>query len=105
MALSGLMNGFVAEAAIPRFVSKDGTVNNERNWAQFDRMVDTDTTVDNYDLLTSTDNKNVLKPNAGFRRSLLDPLDTVGCKVYDGIDRILPGYESCSFELTKRDYE
>lgn len=68
------MQGFVAEAAIPRFVSKQGTVNNERNWGIFDRMVDTDLSRENYDVLITTENRNILKPLAGFRRSLLDPV-------------------------------
>lgn len=99
------MQGFVAEAAIPRFVSKQGTVNTERNWSIFDRMVDSDSNRNNFDLLASTENRNILKPLAGFRESLLDPVDTNKCKVYgSGIDRVLSAYDSCSFEITERDY-
>ena len=104
-ALAGNVQGFVAEAAIPRFVSNQGTVNNERNWSLYERMVDIDGNPNNYDLLLSTENRNILKPVAGFRRSLLDPLDTVQCRKAEGTDRVLAAYDSCSFELTSRDYE
>ena len=34
--------GYVAFAALPRFVDKEGNVNPNRNWARGDRIVDTD---------------------------------------------------------------
>lgn len=40
------LTGYVAEAAVPRFVSKNGNVNGDRNWAEGEakkeKMVDTD---------------------------------------------------------------
>ena len=46
------MAGYVAEAAVPRFVSKSGNVNSERNWAKGDIngdfMVDDDNFRDTY---------------------------------------------------------
>ena len=45
MLVAGL-TGYVAEAAVPRFVSKSGNVNSERNWSKGDEngdfMVDND---------------------------------------------------------------
>ena len=41
-ALVGNMRGFVAEAAVPRFVSKQGTVNGFRRWDILDKMINLD---------------------------------------------------------------
>lgn len=44
------MRGFVAEAAIPRFVDKLGNVNEIRNWAgKSDKMENVDGSVITYD--------------------------------------------------------
>lgn len=36
------IQGYVVEAALPRFVDKEGAVNLEKDWAVNDRIVDSD---------------------------------------------------------------
>jgi len=100
------MRGFVAEAAVPRFVSKQGTVNGFRRWDILDKMINLDDEKATYDLLSSSENRSVFKPLAGFRKSLLDYVDTEQCAEYGdlGIDRVLAGYKTCSFSISERDF-
>ena len=69
-------------------------------------MVDLDNNNKSFDLLSNTSNRNVLRPLAGFRRSLTEKIETNQC-VFEGgdvVDRVLPAYQSCSFGLTEKDY-
>ena len=54
-----------------------------------------------------TRDRNPYKPNSGFRRSLGTPIEVKGCAQSgtDPIDRLLPAYSACSFELTPKQYE
>jgi hypothetical protein len=42
LALQGKLQGYVAEAAVPRFVNKNGQPVLGRRWNDDDKMVDTD---------------------------------------------------------------
>ena len=64
------MRGFVAEAAIPRFVDKLGNVNSSRNWGEKDKIVDIDGYPNTYDIESTTVDRNKFKPLEGFRRNL-----------------------------------
>ena len=79
-ALLGGLEGFVAEAAVPRFVDRLGAVNTLRNWGELDKMRDTDAKPWTYEFFMETVDRNPYKPNSGFRRSLGTPIETVGCK-------------------------
>ena len=64
------MRGFVAQAAIPRFLAKTGQLNKDRDWTTGDKMIDLDGQASSYDIKTTTENRNIFKPLDGFRRSL-----------------------------------
>ena len=104
----GKMRGFVAEAAIPRFVDKLGNVNPTRNWGEKEKMVNEDDNSDSYDIDPTTKERNVFRPIEGFRRTLETSVETQRCTPYSAggpEDRILYGYQGCSFELTRKDFE
>ena len=89
------MRGFVAEAAIPRFVDKLGNVNPERNWSEYEKIVSQDGKTSTYDSIASTVDRNVFGPIEGFRRTLDTSVETQRCNPYtlgDREDRILYGY-------------
>lgn len=48
------MRGFVAEAAVPRFVDKLGNVNPSRHWGEKEKMVNLDNSKLSYDILSTT---------------------------------------------------
>ena len=107
-ALLGKMRGFVAEAAVPRFVDKLGNVNPSRNWGEKERMVNADGNTNSYDIEPSTKDRNAFRPIEGFRRTLDTAVETQRCTPYgEGgpEDRVLEGYQGCSFELTRKDFE
>ena len=92
---------------MPRFVDRIGQVNDLRNWSKFNKMIDTDDNFRNFDFFYETRDRNPYKPNSGFRRSLGTPIEVKGCARIgsDPIDRLLPAYSACSFELTPKQYE
>ena len=70
-------------------------------------MVNSDSSSKTFDFYASTENRNTVKPLKGFRKNLGHLLDTQVCP-FDpegSGDRILPGYQECSFELTKKQFE
>jgi len=102
------MRGFVAEAAVPRFVDKLGNVNPSRDWANKEKMVNNSNNANSYDIASTTQDRNKFKPLAGFRRTLDTAVVTRRCIPYSqggDEDRVLEGYQGCSFELTRRDFE
>ena len=71
-------------------------------------MVNGDNNTLTYDIASSTKDRNSFKPLAGFRKTLETSVVTKRCIPYIGggpEDRILRGYQDCSFELTRRDFE
>ena len=98
----------MAEAAIPRFVDKNGVVNLIRNWGEKEKMVNRDGDSKTYDIASTTIDRNRFRPLDGFRRTLETAVETRRCapdSTGGPEDRILKGYQGCSFELTKRDFE
>ena len=98
----------MAEAAIPRFVDKNGVVNPVRNWGEKEKMVNRDSDSKTYDIASTTQDRNPFRPLDGFRRTLETAVETRRCtpdSTGGPEDRILQGYQGCSFELTKRDFE
>lgn len=85
---------------MPRFVSKLGEVNELREWAKQDKILDTDGDRVTFDSFSATNNRNPFVPLAGFRKSLKQFVDTKQCQFLEAdntVDRILGGYETCSF--------
>ena len=98
----------MAEAAVPRFVDKLGNVNPTRDWAKNEKIVNNSNNANSFDIASTTKDRNKFKPLAGFRRTLDTAVVTRRCKPYakgGDEDRVLEGYQGCSFELTKRDFE
>ena len=52
---------------MPRFVSKLGEVNELREWAKQDKILDTDGDRVTFDSFSATNNRNPFVPLAGFR--------------------------------------
>ena len=80
------MAGYVAEAAVPRFVSKSGNVNSDRNWlkgdANGDFIVDTDNFRDTYVRTQFTINHDTSKPLSGVRQSTKELVFSDPCERY-----------------------
>lgn len=72
-ALEAGLSGYVAEAAVPRFVSKIGSLNRDRNWAAGDEngdfMVDTNDYRNLYVRVDRTKDRDTQFPLAGIRYS------------------------------------
>ena len=69
-------------------------------------MIDLDGQADSYDIKTTTENRNIFKPLDGYRKSLFQMRYDKECKSHgsDGIDRVLKGYEQCTFQLTEKEF-
>jgi hypothetical protein len=108
-ALLGGLQGFVAEAAIPRFITKNGQINGDRSWATGEKIVSEDDDLETFDFFVPTKNRNPAKPLKGFRRNLGHIIETQICDFNDvetsTVDRVLPGYSECSFEITRKEFE
>jgi hypothetical protein len=106
--LLGGLQGFVAEAAIPRFITKNGQVNSDRDWTDGEKIVSKDSSTETYDFFSQTQDRNLAKPLKGFRRNLGHIVDTQICKFSEevaSVDRKLGGYSECSFEITAKEFE
>ena len=70
-ALLGGLQGYVAEAAVPRFVSRNGELNEDRNWSEKDKMINI-STPNSFDEFLETENRLTYRPLAGYRRTLTE---------------------------------
>lgn len=110
MLVAGL-TGYVAEAAVPRFVSKSGNVNSERNWSKGDEngdfMVDNDDYRQTYVQTGFTINHDVRKPMSDVRESKNEMVFSDPCERYGDYndDRIVKAYSQCSMRFTERIFE
>jgi len=93
-ALAGGLTGYVAEAAVPRFVSKNGNLNTDRDWTTGEKMIDQDQERDSYDDSEGTLNRNMDEPLGGFRKSTNEMIFTEPCLHYgtETDDRLAPAY-------------
>lgn len=90
-------------------------------------MINIDGSAKTFDQLSSTEDRNLAKPLAGFRKNLAHYAEAQSCpynadieaalkaesnddseevteKEDDRIDRFLPGYQTCVFEITERQF-
>jgi len=109
-ALLGNVSGYVAEAAVPRFVQGNGSIVNFRDWASGDRIVDTDDERSTFASSERMQDRDRTIPPGGLRYSLeqMRPLkfcpETTSDEDQDEDDRKVSAYESCVFELTEADF-
>ena len=101
-ALLAGLTGFVAEAAVPRFVTKSGQKNSARSWNLLDLMVDIDDNKTTYEESTQTQNRQNGVPNSGIRDTYGEMVFSSKCPLYGGNDddRSLIAYTHCAVELT-----
>ena len=73
---------------------KNGSVNKDRNWAEQDRMVDTDDYRASYDSVERTRNYNRKEPLSGVRLSTSEMIFSDPCEQYgeETDDRRVPAY-------------
>lgn len=108
MVIPGRLQGFVAEAAVPRFVNKNGQ-STGKNWGEGDRMVDTDEDKRSYLAGSeSVQNRDKAIPLVGERKTLDEPAMQTLCVKEDdsvSIDFVLEGYQTCALQFTQRQFE
>ena len=105
----GQLQGYVVEAAVPRFVNKNGSPVPGRNWSQGDRMVDIDQNNVSYVLgADSIANRDRATPLNGIRATLETPaLETLCISDMNELmdDFRLPGYSMCALSFSQKQYD
>ena len=106
-ALLAGLTGYVAEAAVPRFIDRFGKQNTARMWNQNDLMVNIDDRKESLDETVETLNREEAVPASGLRTSFGQMVFSTACQSYgtEKDDRILEPYGVCAIEFTQEEFD